>query len=172
MSPKPAQNAWIKALIPIMDEGDYGERSAPAGAIGRVDSVDERGTDGPRFHVVFYPSGITNVFEAEEVDRDIEILPPQSPEIPSLGAVQLVDATLDIFYSGQIDEDAATVSIGGDLTRRLEIAQITAPTSIQGPLQAVLSRSASAIPFGDVDSLAEAVGVGDRLVRPAPSPRP
>lgn len=163
-------NTWLRSEHPVMDEGDHGERNAPAGALGRIVSIDQRADAAPIYQVVFHPSGIVNFFETREIDSDFDVLPKDSPEIPPLEELHLVDAVLDVYYSGQVDEDTQTVSIDLSLADRLALAAKAASPEVEAAIAEMLAPDGAAIPLAKADALAALVGVGDRFQAEAPAP--
>lgn len=168
------RGTWLRTLVPLMDEGDHGERHARAGAVGVVTQV-ERSEDIEgeyKYHVVFHPSGVWNVFYTAEIVEDCEVLPSDSPDIPSLEERRLADAILEIYYSGGADEDERTVTIDMALSDRLLQAGKAASEEIEAAIRDLLTPDGAPLPFSKVDALAELVGVGDRYGAEAPAPAP
>lgn len=168
------RGTWVRSLIPVMDEGDYGERHAPEGAIGVISKVDaEKDVEGGfNYHIVFHPSGVWNVFSVAEIEQDCEVLPADSADIPSIEERRLVDATLEVFYSGSVDEGGGTVLIDLELADRLTECGKGASEEVEAAIRDMLTPDGAPIPFSKVDALAELVGVGDRFQRETHAPAP
>lgn len=163
---------FIRSERPVMDEGDYGERHAAAGAVGEIVRIDPDAEHRFRYSVQYLPSGISTIDLASELDQHAVILPTGSPEIPSLAARELARAVLDLFYESSIDEEDQVVTITLETANRLETASNGASSEIRRAVGAVLAERASGVAFSLIDDLASAAGVADRLARSAVSPSP
>lgn len=168
------RGTWVRSLIPLMDEGDYGERHAPEGALGVISKVDgDKDVEGGiNYHIVFHPSGVWNVFSDVEIRQDCEVLSADSPEIPSVEERRLVDATLEVFYSGSVNEDAGTVEIELELADRLAGCGKASSDEVEAAINDMLTPDGSPIPFSKVNALATLVGVGDRFQVETHAPTP
>lgn len=167
-----AIGTFIRSARPVMDEGDYGERTAPAGAVGEIFRIDPDGEHGFRYSVQFLPSGISTIDLASELDQHAVILPAGSPEIPSPAVRELARAVLEAFYDSSVDEDDQVVIIEPVTANRLEQAGAGMAAEIREAINAVLASRETGISFSLIDELAAAAGVADRLSQAAPAPSP
>lgn len=168
-----AIGTFIRSKRPVMDEGDFGERFAAAGAVGEIVRIDPDAEHGFRYSIQFLPSGISTIDLASELDQHAVVLPAGSLGIPSPAARELARAVLDLFYdSVSHDDEEQVITIRAETADRLERASHGVSGNIRSAVDAVLAVRSSEIAFSLVDELAVAVGVADRLSPASPSPAP
>lgn len=165
---------WIRSNIPVTDGGDYNERTAPAGALGRVDGSGPSST----FTVVFWPSFITNEWDLSEIEQDATILPKGHKDIPTKEEFDFASAVADIVADGDVDPDERTVTAPEGVVDRIvagagagrfganpDIARMVGELCGEGGCEVTFS-------FEEFDALADLAGVGDRLNLDDPFPKP
>ena len=167
-----ALGTFIRSERPVMDEGDYGERYAVAGAVGEIVRIDPDDEHRFRYSVQFLPSGISTIDLASELDQHAVVLPAGSNEIPSPAVRELARAVLEAFYDSSVDEDDQVVILEPVTANRLEQAGTGMPAEIRRAIDTVLAARATGISFSLIDDLAAAAGVADRLTPSSPAPSP
>lgn len=163
-----ALGTHLRSSRPVMDEGDFGERYAPAGAVGEIVGIDPDDEHRFRYRIQYLPSGILNIDLAGELDQHGTVLPSRSPEIPSASARELAKAVLDVFYDSQVNEDDEVVDVDQEALSRLERAASNADPHSRPAVSAILSADRTAVPFALLNDLAAAAGVADRLAPSTP----
>ncbi|BCB22252.1 hypothetical protein [Bosea sp. ANAM02] len=167
-----ALGTFIRSERPVMDEGDYGERYAAAGAVGEIVRIDPDDEHRFRYSVQFLPSGISTIELASELDQHAVVLPAGSNEIPSPAVRELARAVLEAFYDSQVVDEDQVVIIEPVTARRLEQAGASMSTGIRSAINAVLAARPAGVSFALIDDLAAAAGVADRLTPSSPAPSP
>ena len=160
------EGTWIRSKVAVSDSGDFNDRYAPAGALGKIVGASTK--DGSAYDVVFWPTFVSNFWDAREIDADAEILPAGHPDIPSDERFDLASAVADIVADGDVDEQARTVTAPASVGDRIRKAAPTFgdPTATRAILEAVDGMGDGrevVMDFERFDALAKLVGVGDRL---------
>ncbi len=168
---------WIRSNVPVTDGGDYNERTAAAGAVGRVELSGGTG-DGASYSVVFWPSFVSNFWDRSEIDEDATVLPEGHPDIPTKEEFDFASAVADIVADGDVDPDERTVTAPESVVDRIvagagagryganpEVARMVRELCGEGGCEVTFS-------FEEFDALAELAGVGDRLNLDDPFPKP
>jgi hypothetical protein len=163
------QGTWIRTRVLASDSGDFSDREAPAGSLGRIESVE-----GGSYGIVFWPSFVQNTWDFAEVDADAEVLPDGHPDIPSEAVYDLPSAVADILAEGDFDDAEGTVSASADVASRILAGAALAgvnEAAIRGLVPASSAREGLSLATKDFNRLAALVGIGERLpTEPFPAP--
>lgn len=164
------EGTYFRATDPQVDEGSFGERNAPAGAVGVIEMIYPE--QEARYSVMFHPSGICGFWTPQEMLEGAEILPEGHADIPDENTIGFAAAVRDLIYDHELDNSAEQVlAVNPEVVDRLRLHAV-APEA-----QAVLAEifpageEASSISFADADRLAALSGAADRLLQ-APEPAP
>ncbi len=160
----------FRALSAQVDEGGYGERTAPAGAVGFV--MDIFPDQESRYSVMFQPSGICGFWSPAEMESDAEILPQGHPDIPDEDTVGFAGAVRDLIYDYGMDHATGRImDIAPETVAKLKQHAVGEEARALLALHFPVDGVATSLDYATADRLAELSGVADRL-QDVPAPEP